>query len=61
MIYPSKHTKLFQRCHNVVDVQTTLYQRFNALDPEEEGTSKERFNPCVTFKLSYSLLSKVSF
>ena len=28
-IFPSKHTTLFQRCNNVVDIQTTLYQRQN--------------------------------
>ena len=26
-LYPSKHTTSFQRCNNIVDVQTTLYQR----------------------------------
>ena len=26
---PSKHTTLFQRCNNVVDIQTTLNQRQN--------------------------------
>ena len=26
---PSKHTTSFQRCNNVVDAQTTLYQRQN--------------------------------
>ena len=29
LLNPSEHTSLFQRCNNIVDVQTTLYQHQN--------------------------------